>query len=141
MATRLMRIAPVFLTVALLASAGCGEDQAEKARNLPGVGDLADADGAEVEIEGVVAMHDGGMAIGGEADPTGYVLQRQNRFDRLYLRMKDDLKSDEVGRFQGRRVLAAGTLGTITVGGTETEQRSFRVLDLHYIIPPPGMGQ
>jgi hypothetical protein len=127
------------LALALLAgvAAGCRTDaeppQADEEVDSP-TPPAPPAQSGEITITGDVEWFDGGVAIGGEADPTGYVLE-QTVYPRLYLRREGSLDHAAVTQNAGRRVEVRGDLGEITVGGVEMPRRTFKVLDLQSIRP------
>ncbi len=82
---------------------------------------------------GRVRYHDGGVAIGGEADPSGWVLDGDHGLGRLYLRRQGSLVHEEITALSGRKVEVSGELGIISVGGVETPRRQFQVIDVDEI--------
>lgn len=82
---------------------------------------------------GFVYEHDGGLAIGGEADPSGWVLLGDHSFKRLYLRSNGSLRDPGLASLRGKYVEVQGDLDLIEVGGVETDRRYFRVLDVDTI--------
>lgn len=82
---------------------------------------------------GFVYEHDGGMAIGGEADPTGWILVGDHGFKRLYLRRDGSLRDEGLAAFKGKYVEVKGEIDLIEVGGVETDRRYFRVLEVDII--------
>lgn len=133
------------LAAGALAVAGCGDGHAR--------------------FTGMVAWHDPGMAIGGEADPAGYVLAGDHReavrrhladappeerqrvgyddgtlfrgpgWDRLYLRLEGSLDHPRLKALDDERVTVRGTFDLLHAGGVETPARKFLVLDVSEIEP------
>jgi hypothetical protein len=80
-----------------------------------------------------VYWHDGALSVGAEADPSGWVLQGDHGFERLYLRRSGSLADQNVGRFKGKYVEVKGTLVEISVRSVAPPQRFFPVLDVEII--------
>ena len=122
------------VAAAAVLAVGC-RDEPEPVPTPDPAGNPPAPDGTEISINGTVQFFDGGVAIGAEADPTGYILANQLRYDRLYLRADGSLQSPKVEEYLNQAVAVTGKLDTITVGGVETDQRSFRVLDVTLLRP------
>jgi len=91
-------------------------------------------------VVGVVRFHDAGLAIGGETDPHGYILEDSDlgRFEgRVYLRINGDIDNQDFKGFEGKRARVRGRLGRISAGGVETPLRFFSVIDVSVIQEMP----
>ena len=118
----MIRLAIAALCLATALAAGCAHSRPSE---VPAV---------EHEwYTGFVYWHDGGVAIGGVADPTGWILVGDHGFKRLYLRHDGSLHDEELAGFKGKYVEAKGDLDLVEAGGVETPLRYFRVLDVDII--------
>ena len=78
-------------------------------------------------VEGIVGLHPPTMAIGGEADPPGYILRDYRwisgqpgfAYSRIYIEGPLD------SSYLNKRVRVTGKIETISVGGVETSKRTF----------------
>lgn len=117
-----MKPALKFAVLALAAAAALGTPNATGAE--PG----------EIVISGYVHDFDGGVAIGGETDPYGWVLSpdKVNRPITLARIAYLDAKASGIGlaAFAGRYCVLRGTLreDALSAGGVETPHRTFDVL-------------
>jgi len=110
-----------------LACPGCGSQRSDPS------GDITEKDSAEMKpltLSGVVKYHDAGVAIGGETDPYGYILEGDHGFNRLYLSFKGSMDSDEFKSQLHKTVTVSGRLRYVEVGGVETPRRRFPVLEI-----------
>jgi len=90
-------------------------------------------------VEGIVGYYPPTLAIGGEADPSGFILIEyhwvvnisSSGSARLYIQGAVD------SSYMNTRVRLSGELTTITVGGFETQKRTFPLMHVHtlQIIP------
>lgn len=86
----------------------------------------------ETALTGNVVFFEGGMAIGGEAPPSGFTL-RTDQYRHLYLRQHGQLEAAAVRALEGELVRVKGRVGAIRVGGVETPLRFYPVLEIDTI--------
>ena len=97
-----------------------------RAEDIPNIGRR------EVALTGNVVFFEGGMAIGGEAPPSGFAL-RTDQYRHLYLRQHGQLEAQGVRALENELVRVTGRVGAIRVGGVETPLRFYPVLDIDTI--------
>lgn len=127
--------------------------------------DAQATDRTYLALTGTVEEFDPGMAIGGETEPAGYVLdgasadtilaylqqadippEERQRMDpqlitkapRLYLRHKGKLDHEALAEHEGDEVTVQGSLDVIFAGGVERPLMSFPVMDVVAIDPLGG---
>jgi hypothetical protein len=102
------------------------------------------ADGEPTSLSGVVRYSDGGVWIGGESDPAGWVLTHELTLAaepwsayNVIAYLDGTPGGVELGRYEGRPVTATGTLDedALTGGGVETDVRTFDLLHVESISP------
>ena len=84
----------------------------------------------QVTLEGIVASYQAPPAIGGECDPSGYVLlttrwvtgEPSYSYDRVYL------ENGQSASYVAQKVRVAGTLDSIFAGGVVTPRRKFPLI-------------
>ena len=76
----------------------------------------------KVSIEGKVEFHEAGVAIGGETDPEGYVINHK-KYKRVYLRLNGSLTDKNIKLFKGTIVIVKGAMSEITAGGVGNLKR------------------
>ncbi len=101
-------------------------DSYARAEDIPNIGRR------EVTVTGNVVFFEGGMAIGGEAPPSGFAL-RTDQYRHLYLRHHGQLESQAVRDLENQLVRVTGRVGAVRVGGVETPLRFYPVIDVDRI--------
>ncbi len=144
-----MRIEVPVLLVLAVAAFGCGRrdvnDEVEPEEEV--------RDPDVVTLVGVVQFHRASPAIGGESDPTGYILTGDHASaveaalnatgtmpepgvqERIYLRRAGELDHRTLRMFVDKRIAITGRLDVVRAGGVETPERYFPVLDLMQLEP------
>jgi len=77
------------------------------------------------EWTGVVEWRDGGYAIGGEADPSGYILRYDDKF--AYL------EGENIKKYLDKKVMVKGEASIKVAGGIETPLRLLEVIAVQEI--------
>lgn len=107
---------PILLFVSL-AGASCSDVGTERNARLP-----------EVSVEGTVRFYiDTLVWIGGECDPSGFILANYNwlKGEPAYPHTRIYLKDSTLALYQSKRVQIVGRLDTVYAGGVETPLRRF----------------
>ncbi len=117
-----MRTNCLYLTIACLLGFACSNEPVQPFTH-------------EARMEGTIVFYQAGPAIGGECDPSGYILQDfrwitgepSYRYARVYL------KDGQSPSFAAQRVCIGGTLDSIMAGGVETPRRKFPLVHVTWI--------
>ncbi|MFO7898583.1 MAG: hypothetical protein R6V58_05940, partial [Planctomycetota bacterium] len=141
----------LFVVLALgLVAAGCGggDTDEREPRKGGGGGPKEAPEPGVVTLTGTVDFHQAGVAIGGETDPSGYILtgdhagqveaslKKMGKLpetglrDRVYLRRAGKLDHDRLEMLLNRKVKVTGKLDVVSAGGVETPTRHFPVLHI-----------
>lgn len=145
-----MRFAFVVVLALGLVAAGCGGGDSEdgKAGEGAGAGPKKAPKPGVVTLTGTVDFYQAGAAIGGETDPSGYILTGDHAGqveaslkktgkapetglrDRVYLRRAGKLDHDTLRMLLNNKIKVTGKLDVVSAGGVETPKRHFPVLDI-----------
>jgi hypothetical protein len=119
--------AGVIILSGLLRPASAQEGKAEKPEGKEKI----------IECVAVVKYFKGTMAIGGEGDPPGHVIEikedRSSPKDEISSYSRTYLKGRDFAPFLNKKVKVKGTRSSISVGGIETPKRVFPVIHVKSI--------
>lgn len=115
----------VMLACALALFAGC----IGQGRGVGGI-TIEEPDLSGPWYAGTVRDFQAPMAIGGESDPSGLILEARDSDQRIYLSMDGNPMHPSLKSYIGKQVRLRGNLRNVTAGGVETPRRTFPMLDV-----------
>ncbi|MDP1675407.1 MAG: hypothetical protein Q8L88_00980 [Bacteroidota bacterium] len=97
---------------------------------LTGCSNPAEQNSNQVVSEGTVNYYIAPPAVGGETDPTGYIIANAKWLsgEPKYLHGRVYITDGELSAYVSKRVRVTGTIDSLTAGGVETPERKFPLI-------------